>query len=50
MKAKKDAVATFKTCPKCHGTGKFEWSLVGPDGKVHYTRESFAAITAVALH
>ena len=31
-------------------TGKFEWSLVGPDGKVHYTRDSFEAIEAVALH
>ena len=35
---------------KANETGKFEWSLIGPDGKVHYTRDSFMAIGAVALH
>jgi len=30
-------------------TGKLEWQLIGPDGKVHYTRDSFDAIESIAL-
>lgn len=30
-------------------TGKLEYELVGPDGKVHYRRDRMAAIAAVAL-
>lgn len=35
---------------KASGFGPMVWLLVGPDGEVHYTRESFEAIEAVALH
>lgn len=35
---------------KANDTGRFIWYLVGPDGKVHYRRDSFEAIEAVALH
>jgi len=34
---------------KANDTGRFVWSLIGPDGKVHYTRDSLEAIEAVAL-
>jgi len=37
MSAKKDAVATFKTCPKCHGTGR-----VTSDGKDHIRQKYLA--------
>ena len=34
---------------EANDAGKFEWSLIGPDGKVHYTRDSFSVIESLAL-
>lgn len=34
---------------RTNDSGKLEFELVGPDGKVHYSRDRLEAIAAVAL-